>query len=146
MVRPGDYSLRARCRHQEGARAQIGLRLRAFAVVDLRVGESDVTAELAATPQARSYGVQGRSSLPPDHGMLFFWERPLRPRFVMKSVSFPLSVAFIRADGVIADIRHMAPGNQVGVTPSVSVNYVLEMRRGWFAEHGVHTGDRVIVP
>ncbi len=146
VTRSGDYSLHAPCRHQEGARARIGLRLRALPIVDLQVGGADVTAELAATPQSRSYGVQGRDSLPPDHGMLFFWERALRPRFVMKSVSFPLSVAFIRADGVITDIKHMEPGDQVGVISSVPVNYVLEMHRGWFAEHGVQKGDRVIVP
>ncbi|MFO8006905.1 MAG: DUF192 domain-containing protein [Candidatus Brocadiia bacterium] len=146
VMRPGDYSLRPPCRHKERARARIGLRLRTFPLVDLKVGDAEVTAELAATPQARSYGVQGRDGLPPGHGMLFFWERPLRARFVMKSVSFPLSVAFIRADGIITDIEHMEPGDQVGVVSSVPVNYVLEMRRGWFSEHGVREGGRVVVP
>ena len=121
----------------------LGVRVRQFPAVGLEVGGRPVTAELAVTSAERSYGLQGRSGLAQDHGMLFVFRRALRPRFVMKSVSFPLSIAFIRRDGVIADIRDMQPGDQWGVEPDVAVNYVLEMERGWFRRNGVGEGDRV---
>ncbi len=123
----------------------VGVRLREFRAVSLEVAGNPVTAELAATPAERRYGLQGRTGLAEDHGMLFVFRRSLRPRFVMKSVSFPLSIAFIRADGVITDIRRMEPGDQRGVKPRVPVNYVLEMEAGWFRRNGVVEGDAVTV-
>jgi len=146
LSEPGERSARVPCAHRPGATELIGLRLRELKMVDLRVGGQAVTAELTDDPESRSYGLQGRDGLPENHGMLFFWRRALRPRFVMKSVSFPLSVAFIRADGTIVNIARMQPGNQRGVRPDRPVNYVLEMEQGWFREHDVQPGDRVEIP
>ncbi len=131
------------CPHRPGRAELLGVRVRQFRAIGLEVGGRSVTAEPAVTPAQRSYGLQGRTGLPEDHGMLFVFRRALRPRFVMKSVSFPLSIAFIRGDGVIADIRHMDPGDRWGVEPDVPVNYVLEMERGWFRRNGVGEGDTV---
>ncbi len=122
------------------------VRLREFPVADLMVEGRHVAGELAATPERRGWGLQGRAGLGPEEGMLFFFERPLRPQFAMKAVSFPLALAFIRADGTIAEIHRMDPGDRRGVESSVPVNYVLEMERGWFERHGVEPGDRVALP
>jgi uncharacterized membrane protein (UPF0127 family) len=128
----------------EGAKAGLlTVRARQFRAVDLEVKGRSALAELALTRRQKSYGLQGRSGLAPDHGMLFFFARPTRPVFVMKSVSFPLSVAFIRADGRITDIGRMDPGQGEGLTSSVPVSYVLEMERGWFRRRGIEPGDRV---
>ncbi len=146
LSEPGHRRVAVPCAHQPGAREVVGLRLREFRMVDLRLGGQAVSAELAADPESRSYGLQGRDGLPQNHGMLFFWEQPLRPTFAMKTVSFPLSIAFIRADGTIVSIEQMQPGDRRGVRPPVPVNYVLEMEQGWFREHGVRVGDRIEIP
>ncbi|MFO7957855.1 MAG: DUF192 domain-containing protein [Candidatus Brocadiia bacterium] len=146
LSEPGERCVRVPCAHKPGATELIGLRLREVKMVDLGIGGETVTAELADRPETRSYGLQGREGLPANHGMLFFWPEALRPRFVMKSVSFPLSIAFIRADGTIVNTARMQPGNRRGVRPDQPVNYVLEMEQGWFREHDVKGGDRVEIP
>jgi uncharacterized membrane protein (UPF0127 family) len=138
-----ERSLRLPCPHAEGLYEVLGIRLRELQMVDLLVGEHPVTAELADTPVARSYGLQGRDSLEVDHGMLFFYREPARPTFVMKTVAFPISIAFIRLDGTVVAIGHMAPGDRRGCSPPMPVNYVLEMDHGWFEDHGIGTGAKV---
>jgi uncharacterized membrane protein (UPF0127 family) len=143
LSEPGDCPLRLPCPHSEGAVELAGVRLREFEVVDLRVGGHSVAAELADAPGTINRGLQGRPGLGPDAGMLFFFKRPIRPIFVMKGVSFPLDIVFIRADGTILSIQWRAPGDQRPATAPVPVNHVLEMEGGWFREHGVAPGAKV---
>jgi hypothetical protein len=84
--------------------------------------------------------------LAPDEGMLFYFERPLLATFVMKTVSFPIAVAFISADGVILNIEKLNPGDAQGVTSAGLVSYVLEMQQDWFDKNGVRPGGRVVIP
>jgi uncharacterized membrane protein (UPF0127 family) len=142
----GRHPLVLPCPFRPGARERATLQLREYQVVDLDVGGHPVKAELAATQAARSWGLQGRRSLGDDEGMIFYFAERLRPTFVMKTVSFPLSIAFITADGTIANIESMDPGYGGGVMAREPVNYVLEMRRGWFEAHGVEAGARVVIP
>jgi len=143
---PGDYPVVVPCVHQGGGVERATLRLRQFRAVDLLVGGNAVRAELADTPEARSWGLQGRPGLAPDEGMLFYFEAPLQPIFVMRTVSFPIAVAFIAPDGTIVSIEKLNPGDAHGVTSPVPVNYVLEMEQSWFEKHGVGPGDVVIMP
>lgn len=143
---PGDYPLRPPCLHSHGAAETVQLRLREFKVVDLEVDGRPVVAELADTPATRSWGLQGRRDLGPNEGMLFHFGRPLVPVFLIKTVPFPLSVAFIRSDGVIVGIGKLDPGDRRGVQSSVPVDYVLEMKQGWFEKHGVAPGSKVTIP
>jgi uncharacterized membrane protein (UPF0127 family) len=145
--RPGEYAVRLPCAHREGAAEAASVRLREFKVVDLEVGGHRVSAELADTPAKLSWGLQGRDGLGPDEGMLFFFERPLRPVFAMKTVSFPLSIAFVRADGTIVSVEKLSPGDRRRVTSPVPVNYALEMAQGWFESHDVAPGGgKVTMP
>jgi len=146
ISRSGDYVLRLPCAHKQGAFEQVWLRLRESQIVRCEAGGHRIYAELAATPAARSYGLQGRSGLELDHGMLFWFPRPLRPTFVMKTVSFPLSIAFIRQDGVIANIVDLNPADPRQAVAAAPITYVLEMPRGWFREHGIGPGDTVAIP
>ncbi|MHC5033714.1 MAG: DUF192 domain-containing protein [Planctomycetota bacterium] len=143
---PGSYSVRLPCLHRKGAVEGVSVRLREFNVVDLKVDGRPVVAELADTPDKLSWGLQGHPGLAPDEGMLFFFERPIRPVFAMKAVSFPISIAFVRTDGVIVNIEYLNPGDLRTVTSPVPVAYVLEMAQGWFKEHGVAPGKEVAIP
>ncbi|MHC4591421.1 MAG: DUF192 domain-containing protein [Planctomycetota bacterium] len=142
----GSYSVRLSCLHRKGAVEGVSVRLREFKVVDLEVDGHPVVAELADTPDKLSWGLQGHPGLKPNEGMLFFFERPLRPVFAMKAVSFPISIAFVRTDGVIVNIEKLAPGDLRTVTSPVPVAHVLEMTQGWFEEHGVAPGKEVVIP
>lgn len=110
----------------------------------LSIGEHDIDAEIANTPQARERGLMYRQSLCPDCGMLFVFAKAGRPSFWMKNTLLPLSVAFITTDGFILNIEEMQP-NTINIHRSRGGNalYALEMNSGWFARNGIRQGDQV---
>ncbi len=107
----------------------------------LSVENHTLDAYVADTPRARYRGLQQWEELEADEAMLFVFQRPLRPSFVMKEVSFPLSIAFARHDGTLVHIGRRSPGDQRPVRPPRSVTCVLEVNRGWFSERGLGTAD-----
>jgi len=109
----------------------------------LVIGKQKLTAEVAATPEQRQTGLMYRFSLKPDHGMIFVFEQPEPQAFWMKNTYVPLSIAFIGSDGRIVNIEDMAPRDESRHWSAGPAQYALEMRKGWFAEHGIGPGDRV---
>ena len=106
----------------------------------LAIGGHKLVAEVATTPEQRSTGLMHRFSLRPDHGMLFVFERPERLSFWMRNTFIPLSIAFIGADGRIVNIEDMAPQTEDTHPSKGPVLYALEMKKGWFREHGIEAG------
>ena len=100
------------------------------------------TVEVADEPAERSRGLMGRDSLAPDSGMYFVHEQAHRQGFYMKNTRIPLSIAFIRADGVIIAIEDMQPYDETLVQPDQDYKDALEMSQGWFAENDIRVGDR----
>lgn len=121
------------------AAAQTGLLPR----VELLVGPHAVNAEVAATDASRAYGLMHRTSLAPDHGMLFVFDEPGMPCFWMKDTPLPLSIAFIDAAGVIVNIADMRPRSLDEHCPIAPVVYALEVEKGWFKHHRISPGAKV---
>ncbi len=109
----------------------------------LSIGSHKIVAEVAATTDERASGLMNRFSLQPDHGMLFVFERTEPLAFWMKNTFIPLSIAFIDASGRIVNIEDMAPQTETTHWSTAPARYALEMRKGWFTEHGIKPGDRV---
>ncbi len=109
-----------------------------------------IPVDIAATPGARQRGLMGRSFLPPDRGMLFIYESEGRRSFWMKNCIVRIDAAFLATDGRILNVEEMVPepgGSGERSYPSAApVRLVLEMPGGWFRDHGVTAGDRVILP
>ncbi len=105
-----------------------------------------IRAEVADTAQQRSKGLSGRRGLEPGYGMIYTYEEPSRPKLSEKGTDFPLSVAFLKADGTIAGIRRTAPNDPTVFQPEEPVSYVLEVREGWFEDRGLGPGHRLIMP
>jgi hypothetical protein len=120
--------------------APVGTELR---VIPLTIGRHTLTAEVAATPEHRATGLMHRFSLKPDHGMVFVFERAELQAFWMKNTFIPLSIAFITSDGRIISIEDMTPKDERSYWSSGPAQYALGMRKGWFAERGIKSGDRV---
>jgi uncharacterized membrane protein (UPF0127 family) len=110
----------------------------------LTIAGHKLTAEVAATPEERATGLMHRFSLKPDHGMIFVFERAEPQAFWMKNTFIPLSIAFIAGDGRIISIEDMAPQDERMHWSRGPAKYALEMRKGWFAERGIRTGDQVL--
>jgi uncharacterized membrane protein (UPF0127 family) len=113
-----------------------------------RAGAQPVTerAEIARTADEKERGLMVRKSLADGNGMLFVFDRDQIMSFWMKNTLIPLSIAYIRSDGGIAEIRNMRPLDETPVRSSRSVRYALEVPQGWFDRAGVKAGDRLLLP
>jgi hypothetical protein len=85
-----------------------------------------------------------RTTLAPDHSMLFAFSYQAPQAFWMKNTLIPLDMLFIARDGHIVGIH---PGAVPLSTASISVGapsaLVLEVNGGWTARHGIRAGDRL---
>jgi uncharacterized membrane protein (UPF0127 family) len=118
----------------------------------VRVGDQEVRADVADSPQELSAGLSGRSGLDADEGMLFLLPAPSRQPFWMKGMRFPIDIVWIangRVSEVTASVPAPAPGTKESELPLYSprrtVDRVLEMSSGWAKENGVGRGDAVSV-
>jgi uncharacterized membrane protein (UPF0127 family) len=76
--------------------------------------------------------------------MLFLFEASEVRAFWMKNTLIPLDMIFIDDGGRVAGIvREAEPLTLTPRTPGVPARFVLEVRGGWAARHGVAPGDRV---
>jgi uncharacterized membrane protein (UPF0127 family) len=99
--------------------------------------------ELANTPATLEAGLMYRDKLAKNAGMLFEFPSSRRLSFWMKNTPIPLDIAFVSDDGVIVDIKDLAPMSMKSVQSSTSCKYALEVNSGWFAENGISEGDRI---
>lgn len=114
-------------------------------------GQVSVSLELAQTPQERSKGLMGRESLAAGSGMLFQYQEQQSPdhSFWMYQTLIPLDIAYLDERGVIGNIRHMEPcapsngTNCPGYPAGVEFTVAVEMSAGFFAAHGIDSGDRL---
>jgi uncharacterized protein len=111
--------------------------------VSLGIKSFQVQAEIADRPASRARGLMFRESLADNHGMLFVFDTPSRQCMWMKNTPLPLSVAFIKADGRIANIAQMQPQTETIHCASEDVLYALEMTQGWFWSRAIKPGDAV---
>jgi uncharacterized membrane protein (UPF0127 family) len=100
-----------------------------------------VHAEIADTEEARKAGLTGRKGLRPGYGMIYVYDPPARPQFDWQYMQFPVSAAFAREDGTIVHIR--PADGPTSYTPDEPVQYVLEVRAGWFADRKLASGTRL---
>jgi uncharacterized protein len=113
-------------------------------IVQLKILNASLRAEVADTSQASENGLMFRDSLPEDQGMLFVFEQPKTASFWMRNTKIPLSIAYADSTGKILEIESMKPLDET-VVPSVSdqVAYALEVNQGWFDRHGIAPGAKI---
>lgn len=109
----------------------------------LSINGHKLVAEIASTNQQRMTGLMHRFSLKPDHGMLFVFREAQPQAFWMKNTFIALSIAYIDESGRIANIDDMAPQTETTHPSKGAVIYALEMKKGWFREHGIDAGAKV---
>lgn len=111
--------------------------------------------ELARTDEQRRFGLQARPRLDPGSGMLFLYDsdQPGERYFWMFNTKIPLDIAFVDSTGVIDTILAMTPCEAElyprqacrRYSPGTPFRRALEVNRGWFGDHGVVPGDRIVV-
>jgi uncharacterized membrane protein (UPF0127 family) len=106
----------------------------------------EVEAEIAEDEAKRRKGLMERTELAEDAGMLFVYDREQPLSFWMRNTVIPLSIAYIDAEGRIADIQDMQPLDETPHPSAEPARYALEVNQGFFEERGVEVGDEVEVP
>ncbi len=109
----------------------------------IRVEGNEVMVEIADDPETRGRGLMNRDSIPEDHGMLFVYPEEQILSFWMRNTRIPLDIAFLDRSGFILEIQQMEPHDERSHASSQPAMYALELRQGWFEDHGVEAGDRV---
>ncbi len=113
-------------------------------MVELRIGEHRIAAEVAASEPARSLGLMHRKKpLADNAGMLFVFTAPGFHSMWMQNTYIALSVAFIDERGVVLNIADMMPLTTNAHTAAGFARYALEMNQGWFASRGIRAGAKV---
>lgn len=136
----------------------------------LSAEEIPITLEIARTSEQRSWGLMQRSSMPDNHGMLFYYAGG---NIWMFNMLMDLSIAFLDKKGRIIEIAElraypqmMDPNRPVKSANDMSkypifdkvyqffwershpaprnTKYFLEMNKQWFRQHGVRPGDVVL--
>lgn len=114
-----------------------------------------VRVELAITEAEQRQGLMFRTSLKPDHGMLFIYKKEEESlSYWMKNCKMNLSIAFVNERGEIIKIHQKMLAPQPGTPDQLLDNYesggpakyAIEMEENWFEKNGVKEGDRIFLP
>lgn len=146
----------AACDREPGGADELAEPVVAFDTASVRIETATDTfqlrVELAESAEQRTHGLMERDNLAPDAGMLFLFTSPQEASnaFYMFRVRIPLDIAYIDENARIVSIRTMQPCDSPN--PQLCRTYpagaafssVLEVNAGYFAEHGIDVGDRVV--
>jgi len=103
--------------------------------------------EVARDAKARDRGLMGRSSLEPDHGMLFLYDPPAPVWFWMEDTPIALDIVFIAPEGRVLSITENAKALDRSLIPSGGVvRGALELNAGTAKRLGIGEGDIVVHP
>jgi uncharacterized protein len=108
----------------------------------------EVRVEIADDLYEQARGLMYRTALGENRGMLFVYPDERGLSFWMKNTLIPLSIAYIDSEGRITDILDMKPldDRPPHYVSSESVQYALEVNKGFFDKRGVKVGDHAELP
>ena len=100
--------------------------------------------EMALSGGEQARGLMHRTNMEENHGMLFLFSGVSKRSFWMKNTLIPLDIIFLREDGSIHHIHHMAkPLDKTLVTSIEGSKAVLEINGGLSDQMGIQVGDKV---
>jgi len=103
-------------------------------------GNDTVIAEVARSDAERAQGLMYREEVPDGTGMLFVFPGVATRSFWMQNTYVALDIAYMDAGMRILNIEALEPLNTTSVPSVGPAQYALEVRQGWFAEHGIEAG------
>jgi uncharacterized protein len=100
--------------------------------------------EIAACPGERIRGLQGRTSLKDDGGMLFLINPVDKVSMWMKDTYIPLDILFVDADDrVVGLVESTTPLSLRSISSPQVVAAVVEVNAGFIRRSGVQLGHRL---
>jgi uncharacterized membrane protein (UPF0127 family) len=100
--------------------------------------------EIAACPGERVRGLQGRTSLDDNAGMLFLIEPVDRVSMWMKDTYIPLDILFVDAeDRIVGLVESTTPMSLRSINSPQVVAAVVETKAGFISRSGIRLGQSV---
>ncbi len=100
--------------------------------------------EIAKTQEQRQQGLQNRTILKKNRGMLFVFKEEAFHSFWMKDTYLPLDIAFIDSNHRIVDIQQMIPlDTRLRYKPVKAAKYALEVNAGWMEGNNIQVNEKV---
>ena len=114
-------------------------------IISTREGRETVfQVEVADTPSKRELGLQYRTELAADRGMIFLFPAPSVQTFWMKNTPLPLDMIFIGSDRRITGIvEQTVPFSLDSRSVGAPSQFVLEINGGLSKRLGIGAGDPV---
>ncbi|WP_298912717.1 DUF192 domain-containing protein [uncultured Algimonas sp.] len=110
-------------------------------------GEHVFMVEEAKTLDQQARGMMWRDAMGDDEGMIFEFDEPKISTIWMKNTAIPLDILFVRSNGKILKIEHMAqPYKLRSASSEAVVASVVELKGGRALELGIKPGDIVVHP
>ena len=107
-------------------------------------GMHEFSVERAVTLDQQARGMMFREAMGPETGMIFEFEEPKIATIWMKNTSIPLDIIFVRSNGKILKIEHMAqPYKLRSASSEAVVAAVVELQGGRSRELGIMPGDLI---
>jgi uncharacterized protein len=105
---------------------------------------SRLAIEIVEEPQEIKQGLMFRSTIEPDQGMFFIFDREEEQIFWMKNTRIPLDIVFADGNLTIVHIaRYTVPYSNEPIMSMIPSKYVVEVRAGYCDEHGINISDLV---
>ena len=107
-------------------------------------GTHEFLVERAVTLDQQARGMMFRETMGADTGMIFEFEEPKVATIWMKNTSIPLDIIFVRSNGRILKIEHMAqPYKLRSASSEAVIAAVLELQGGRSRDLGILPGDLI---
>lgn len=109
-------------------------------------GTSTIAVDVARTPASWEKGLSGRTSLAPNTGMLFIFNRPDLWAIWMKDMLFPIDIVWLDvAHRVIKVEENIAPETYPKTyEPKTPARYILELPAGTVKSTGITVGQQAV--
>jgi uncharacterized protein len=102
-----------------------------------------VRVEIVETPEEMARGLMGRTSLPWDEGMLFWFGARSDHAFWMRNTGIPLDLIFVAGNHVVGVIT-LYPFDENLRSVGRQSDFVIETNGGWATKNGVCAGAEVL--
>lgn len=117
----------------------------------VKIGEREISVELADTPDTRRIGLGNTQNLTDDEGMLFVFDREdVWFPFWMKGMSMPIDIIWIDDGKVIYINEEVEPepgksdSSLTKYSPNASFDYVLEVASGFSKRNSITVGSQFV--
>lgn len=109
----------------------------------IKIKDTELSVEWARSDAEKIKGLQGRTALGENEGMIFDYGKEMPLTFWMKNTHIPLSIAFVDGKGVIKEIINMNPESLEPHHSKHKARYALEVNQGWFEHNHIQPGDTI---